>query len=71
MTLGDSVKSNNRRKALEALRDRLAEAIDSTESGRDIAALSKRLMEVMAQIDALPDQEADESPIDRAKKARG
>ena len=71
MTLADSVQSNNRRKALEALRDRLAEAIDGTDSGRDIAALSKRLMEVMAQIDALPDPQAEADPVEAARKKRG
>lgn len=38
---------------------------------RDIAALSKRLMEVMAEIDALPDPEAEASPLDAAKRKRG
>ena len=70
MTLADSVQSNNRRKALEALRDRLAEAIDGTDSGRDIAALSKRLMEVMAQIDALPDPRAEADPVEAARERR-
>ena len=35
------------------------------------AALSKRLMEVMAEIDALPDPEAEASPLDAAKRKRG
>lgn len=42
-----------------------------TDSGRDIAALSKRLMEVMEAIDALPDPEAEASPLDAAKRKRG
>ena len=33
--------------------------------------LSKRLMEVMAEIDALPDPEAEASPLDAAKRKRG
>ena len=41
------------------------------DSARDIAALSKRLMEVMAEIDALPDPEAESSPLDAAKRKRG
>lgn len=32
---------------------------------------AKRLMEVMADIDALPDPEADASPLDAAKRKRG
>lgn len=71
MSLEESVKTNDRRTALLALRDRLAAAIDSTDSGRDIAALSKRMMEVMAEIDALPDPHADEDPLDAAKRKRG
>lgn len=71
MALLDSVRSNDRRAALVALRDSIAATIDGTDSGRDIAALSKRLMEVMAQIDALPDPEAEASPLDAAKRKRG
>lgn len=71
MALLESVKSNDRRSALVALRDSIAEAIDGTDSGRDIAALSKRLMEVMEAIDALPDPEAEASPLDAAKRKRG
>ena len=53
--LADAAKRNNRRDTLIALRDQLAEAIDNCESGRDIAALSKRLMEVMGELDSIPD----------------
>lgn len=70
MALLDSVRSNDRRAALVALRDSIAATIDGTDSGRDIAALSKRLMEVMAQIDALPDPEAEASPLDAERKKR-
>lgn len=56
--LTKAASSGNRRDALEALRDKLAAALDACDSGRDIAALSKRLMEVMAELDALPDDEA-------------
>lgn len=67
MTLLESVRSNERRSALVALRDSIAAAIDGTDSGRDIAALSKRLMEVMAEIDALPDPEAGSDPVEAAR----
>ena len=53
--LADAAKTNNRRDTLIALRDQLADAIDNCESGRDIAALSKRLMEVMGELDSIPD----------------
>lgn len=71
MTLLEAVRTGDRRTSLVALRDAVAETIDAKDSARDIAALSKRLMEVMAEIDALPDPEADASPLDSARKKRG
>lgn len=71
MTFTDAVKSNDRRDALVALRDKIAATIDGTDSGRDIAALSKRLMEVMREIDALPDPQAEDDPVEAARKRRG
>lgn len=71
MTLLDAVRTGDRRTALVALRDAVAETIDAKDSARDIAALSKRLMEVMAEIDALPDPEAEAGPLDAAKRKRG
>lgn len=62
-----AAQSGNRRDTLEALRDKLAESIQDCESGRDVAALSKRLMEVMSELDALPKPKAD-SPLARAKR---
>ena len=49
-----AAQSGNRRETLEALRDKIAASIQECESGRDVAALSKRLMEVMGELDALP-----------------
>lgn len=68
-TLSDAAASNDRRQTLIALRDKLASTIDACESGRDIAALSKRLMEVMGELDALPNPNAEKSPV-RAARAR-
>ena len=70
MTLLEAVRTGDRRTALVALRDAVAETIDAKDSARDIAALSKRLMEVMAEIDALPDPEGEASPLDAARKKR-
>lgn len=65
----EAAKSGNKRDTLIALRDRLAEIIESCESGRDVAANSKRLMEVMQEIEALPEeQEITSSRFDRLKK---
>lgn len=61
--LTKAASSNNRRELLIALRDKLAATIDSTDSGRDIAALSKRLMEVVGELDALPDPNAKKSSL--------
>lgn len=54
--LVDAAKSGNKRETLIALRDILAKTIQECESGRDMASNSKRLMEVMTEIDALPDE---------------
>lgn len=61
--LYEAVSTNDRRETLIALRNTIAKTIDDCESGRDIAALSKRLMEVIAEIDGLPDPAADANPL--------
>ena len=65
--LVSAAASGDRRKTLEALRDKLAASVADCESGRDVAALSKRLMEVMKELDALPVPKGD-SPLARAKR---
>ena len=65
-----AARSGNRRETLEALRDKIASSIQDCESGRDVAALSKRLMEVMGELDALPKPKK-ESPLSKAKAKRG
>lgn len=52
-SLIDAAKSGNKKKTLIALRDKLAEKIETCESGRDLAALSKRLSEVMDELDEI------------------
>lgn len=71
MTILEAVRTNDRRTVLGALAEKLAETLDSKDSARDIASNSKRLMEVMAEIDALPDPEGEASPLDAARKKRG
>ena len=56
-SLVQAVKSGSQREALEALRDKLAFSIENTDSGRDVAALSRRLMEVMRELDQLPSED--------------
>ena len=50
-----AAKSGDKRATLIALRDKLAETIQNCDSGRDMASNSKRLMEVMSELEALPD----------------
>ena len=69
--LVEAAKSGDKRATLIALRDKLAETIDNCESGRDMAANSKRLMEVMAELESLPDpSEIKVSKHDRLKEKR-
>ena len=65
--LVNAARSGSKRDTLEALRDKIAASIQDCESGRDVAALSKRLMEVMNEIDALPKPKKD-SPLDKARR---
>lgn len=58
--LMEAARSGDRRRTLEALRDKIAASIQDCESGRDVAALSKRLMEVMGELDSLPQQSTDD-----------
>ena len=69
MRLTTAAKSGDRRKTLVALRDSIAKTIDNNASGRDVAALSKRLMEVMEELDKMPDlQEANVPKLVRFQK---
>lgn len=53
----EAAQSGDKRKTLIALRDILAETIQNCDSGRDMASNTKRLMEVMAELESLPDPE--------------
>lgn len=64
----EAAKSGDKRATLIALRDKLAETIQNCDSGRDMASNTKRLMEVMAEIEALPDETKKESKHDRLKR---
>lgn len=64
-----AAKSGNKRETLIALRDILANTIQNCESGRDMASNTKRLMEVMAEIESLPDESQKKiSKHDRLKR---
>lgn len=49
----EAAKSGDRLETLIALRDLLAERLQNTESGRDVASMSRRLMQAVAEIEAL------------------
>ena len=55
--LTEACARGDKRDMLEALRDITAATIEGTSSGRDVAALSKRLIEICEMIDALPSDE--------------
>lgn len=68
-SLIEAAKSGDKYATLIALRDKLAETIERCESGRDMAANTKRLMEVMAEIESMPDpQQKKISKHDRLKR---
>ena len=58
--MGDLVtaaESGDRAATLKALRDRLAQDIEVCESMRDVAALARQLVLVLADLDSLPNSE--------------
>lgn len=52
VSLADAVKTGDTVAALVAMRDRLALELDECRSKRDVAALSRQLCAVLAQIEA-------------------
>lgn len=61
--LVDAVRHGDKRGILLALQTITAETIEDTTSGRDVAALSKRLIEISEAIEALPNPD-DTNPVD-------
>ena len=66
----EAAVTGDRLKTLRALRDHLAVAIDGCKSMRDLAALSRQLADVVAQIDALDPPETEVSPADEVAQRR-
>lgn len=64
----EALKSG-RREAYEALRDEIAAEIESGVPARDLASLSRRLMQVIDALDEMSDGE-EESSADRIAKRR-
>lgn len=60
MSIHEAAVSGDRLKTLQALRDKLAHEIDTCGSGRDLAALSRQMTLVLAEIAELaPTDEVD------------
>lgn len=71
-SVSQAVGTGDRRQALIALRDRLAQDIDNTETlPRDRAAITKQLQSVLSEIDELPAPEpAAVTPLEAARRKR-
>ncbi len=60
-SVAKAASSENRRETLVALRDRLARTIDSPRTApRDLAALSRRVMDIISEIEAIDQAKAGE-----------
>ena len=59
-TITDAAKNGTTRELLEATRDRIAVAVENPNTpARDLAALTKRLMETVREIEAIDAREDD------------
>lgn len=58
--LVEAAKSGDKRSTLVALRDILARTIQECDSGRDMASNSKRLMEVISEIEQIDKEQEEE-----------
>lgn len=65
-----AAKSGDKRATLVALRDKLAETIQNCDSGRDMASNSKRLMEVIAEIEQIDIEAENKRLREEAEKAK-
>ena len=66
-TLASAARSGDKLSTLKQLRDQIAKSIQDSDSGRDIAALSKRLMEVMDEIERLQPPHKKMTPLEKAR----
>lgn len=61
-SVADAAKNGTTRDLLEATRDRIATAVeDASTPARDLAALTKRLMETVREIEAIDAREQQEA----------
>lgn len=69
-SLRTAAESGNRLETLRSLRDTLAGQIDACESGRDMAALSRQLTDVLSQIASLAPEQKAGDPVDEIAARR-
>ena len=61
-SVAEAAKNGTTRELLEATRDRIAEAVEDEKTpARDLAALTKRLMETVREIEAIDARELQEA----------
>lgn len=68
--VSDAVSSGKRIESLKALADKLAELIDASDSPRDVAALSLRLMKTLEQIEQLAPTKKETAAEKRKRQAQ-
>jgi hypothetical protein len=69
LSLGEVAATGDRRATLESLRDRLARAIETCDSMRDVSSLSNQLRATLTELDAIPTQAADDPVNEIAARA--
>lgn len=66
-TLRNAANSGDRRRLLVALRNRIADDLDSGAiASRDLASLTKRLVDIAAEIERIDKGESKDNPVARA-----
>lgn len=70
LSLHEVAQGGDRAATLMALRDEIAAQIDATDSGRDVAALSRQLTDVLMQIEKVAPTKATGDPIDEISQRR-
>ena len=74
MKLANIAQNGDNLETLRALRQTIAEAIDRTQSGRDIASLSRQLqivIEKITELEALEDDDPISAIVGETQKVRG
>lgn len=66
--LVDAAKSGDKRETLIALRDILANTIQECDSGRDMASNTKRLMEVISEIELIDKEIEEKKRLEESKE---